>query len=230
MGRPRVNHSMDAILGGAIAMLDRGGEAHLTLRGLAAHLGGGVGSLYWYVESKDELIDRATDHLTGQALAKVSGRPHGDDPIAHLRALGVALFDVLEAHPWMARYLMRDVDAQLNTLRYWDRVGQEIKRLGLPRADCFYGASAIVSFVVGAAAQMSYQGPTEDHPTRAEFLAHTVRAWSDLPADEFPYVHSMIDTFATHDDRDQFLFGLDLVIEGLRSRATRARGQQAQRT
>ena len=53
----------------AVALLDEAGEPALTFRALAARLGGGVASIYWYVASKDELLDRATDQVMGRVLA-----------------------------------------------------------------------------------------------------------------------------------------------------------------
>ena len=71
-GRPRTTrratHSLDQIVDTAIAMLDRDGTSGLTLRGLAAELGGGLGSIYWYVAGKAELLDLACDTLIGRAL------------------------------------------------------------------------------------------------------------------------------------------------------------------
>ncbi len=61
--RQRASHSMEAVLTEAVALLDEAGEPALTFRALAARLGGGVASIYWYVANKDELLDRASDHV-----------------------------------------------------------------------------------------------------------------------------------------------------------------------
>lgn len=66
----RVALSLDQILATAIAILDRDGPRGLTLRGLAAELGGGLGSVYWYVNGKDEVLTLACDALIGEALAR----------------------------------------------------------------------------------------------------------------------------------------------------------------
>src|ERR1700712_6067155 len=84
-GRRRASHSMEAVLPEAVALLDEAGEPALTFRALAARLGGGVASIYWYVASKDELLDRATDHVLGEVLAALEGRTGSDDAIDDLR-------------------------------------------------------------------------------------------------------------------------------------------------
>ncbi|WP_284327911.1 TetR/AcrR family transcriptional regulator [Demequina litorisediminis] len=52
--RRRASHSLEAVVAASVAILDESGEDALTFRALAARLGGGVGSIYWYVSSKDE--------------------------------------------------------------------------------------------------------------------------------------------------------------------------------
>ena len=85
--RRRASHSMEAVLTEAVALLDEAGERALTFRALAARLGGGVGSIYWYVSSKDELLDRAADHVLADVLGDVEKLPASDDPIDDLRAI-----------------------------------------------------------------------------------------------------------------------------------------------
>ena len=67
-GRQRASHSLDTVLAEAIAILDESGEPALTFRALAARLGGGVASIYWYVASRDELLDLATEEVMGRVL------------------------------------------------------------------------------------------------------------------------------------------------------------------
>ncbi len=59
-GRQRASHSLDTVLAEAIGILDESGERALTFRALAARLGGGVASIYWYVASRDELLEKVT--------------------------------------------------------------------------------------------------------------------------------------------------------------------------
>ena len=54
---------------------------------------------------------------------------------------------------------------------------------------------------------------------REEYLARYAERWRALDADEFPFVHRIVDEFAGHDDTDQFRAGLDLLLAGLRLQA-----------
>ena len=91
--RRRASHSMDAVMTASVALLDEAGESALTFRALAERLGGGVGSIYWYVSSKDELLDRATDHVLAQVLSTTDRLGTSSDPIDDLRAIAALRTD-----------------------------------------------------------------------------------------------------------------------------------------
>src|SRR5436190_23690161 len=89
--RRRASHAMESVLAEAVALLDQAGESALTFRALAARLGGGVASIYWYVASRDELLDRAADHVLAGVLADVEQLADQDDPIDSMRVIAVTL-------------------------------------------------------------------------------------------------------------------------------------------
>lgn len=231
-GRARAQLSLDALLAGAIEILDADGESGLTLRGLAARLGGGVGSLYWYVRGKEQLLDLATDAVIGHVMDDIDAGdfPETDDidtRLASLREIGLILFRHLEAHSWAASFLLRDSEAQPNSLRYFDMTGRQLIPLGLTNQQMFHGASAIINYVVGMGAQMAVRSVPLDANGQPlgqdEFFEETVTRWAQLDRDEYPFMHRMIDEFRDHDDLEQFTAGLDLIIDGLRRQGETAR-------
>src|SRR5262245_58115959 len=130
-GRRRASHSMEAVLTEAVALLDEAGAPALTFRALANRLGGGVASIYWYVASKDELVDRATDHVVGAVLTEIEALPVSDDPIHDLRDMATTLFDAIVERPWLGAYFMRNTDLQVNALQLYERIGEQTLRLDL---------------------------------------------------------------------------------------------------
>jgi len=220
--RRRASHSLEAVLSEAVALLDEAGEPALTFRALAARLGGGVGSIYWYVAGKDELLDRAADHVMGDVLRATDDVIGLDDPIAELRAVAVTLFDAVERRPWLAAYFMTNTDVQPNTMRMYERLGRPLLRLNLTARQRFHAASAVVGFVIGTAADLGQQPPPEvvdGSIGRDEYIGRFAEDWRRLDPDEFPFVHEIVDEFARHDDTEQFRAGLDLILEGLRRQA-----------
>jgi AcrR family transcriptional regulator len=221
-GRRRASHSMEAVVTEAVALLDEAGEPALTFRALAARLGGGVASIYWYVASKDELLDRATDHVLGGVLVETEGFTGSADPIEDLRAIAVTLFDAIVARPWLGAYLMRDAGTQPNGLLLYERLGQQVLRLGLTPRQSFHAVSAVLGFVVGIATDLGQQAPREvldGEISAEEYMAQYAEHWRGLDPEAFPFLHHIVEEFAVHDDADQFRAGLDLLLAGLRLQA-----------
>ena len=221
-GRQRVSHSMDAVLTEAVALLDEDGESALTFRALAARLGGGVASIYWYVASKEELLDRATDFVLGGVLTTIEKMPESEDPVEDLRAMAVTLFDAIVDRPWLASYFMRNTDVQGNSLRLYEKLGQQTMRLDLTARQRFHAVSAVVGVVVGTAADMGQEPPAEvldGSVDREQYLERFADTWRSLDPEEFPFTQEIVEEFSGHDDSEQFLAALDLTLAGLRLQA-----------
>ncbi|MFF4554491.1 TetR/AcrR family transcriptional regulator [Streptomyces sp. NPDC001422] len=213
---------MESVLTEAVALLDEAGASALTFRALAQRLGGGVASIYWYVASKDELLDLATDHVMGSVLADVEKLPSSDDPIDDLRAMALTLFDAIVDRPWLGAYFMRNTNIQSNSLRLYERLGRQTLRLDLSAHQRFHAVSAIVGVVVGSAVDMGQEPPQEildGAVDRDEFLGRYAAAWRELDPEEFPFVREIVDEFDGHDDIDQFRSALELTLTGLRLQA-----------
>ncbi|MFB7245613.1 TetR family transcriptional regulator [Streptomyces populi] len=213
---------MESVLTEAVALLDEAGAPALTFRALAQRLGGGVASIYWYVASKEELLDRATDHVVGAVLTDIEALPGSDDPIDDLRAMAVTLFDAIVRRPWLGTYFMRNTDIQGNALRLYEKLGQQTLRLDLSAQQRFHAVSAITGVVIGSAVDLGQEPPEEvldGTVTHDEFLSRFAQAWRELDPEEFPFVHEIVDEFDGHDDVDQFRSALELTLAGLRLQA-----------
>ena len=60
--------------------------------------------------------------------------------------------------------------------------------------------------------------PGTDQADRAKFLGTVAAAWAELDPDEYPFTRSAADRLREHDDRAEFLAGLDLVLAGIVAR------------
>ncbi|MFE2581791.1 TetR/AcrR family transcriptional regulator [Streptomyces sp. NPDC059378] len=213
---------MESVLTEAVALLDEAGAPALTFRALAQRLGGGVASIYWYVASKEELLDRATDHVVGAILADIEDLPGSDDPIDDLRTMALLLFDAIVHRPWLGAYFMRNTDVQGNSLRLYEKLGRQTLRLDLTARQRFHAVSAIVGVVIGSAVDMGQEPPEEildGAVSREEYLGRFAQTWRELDPEEFPFVHEIVDEFDGHDDVDQFRSALELTLTGLRLQA-----------
>jgi AcrR family transcriptional regulator len=221
-GRQRASHSLDTVLREAIAILDESGEPALTFRALASRLGGGVGSIYWYVGSRDELLELATEEVMGRVVADSEPLTHGPDPIANVRAIALALFDEFVRRPWFGQFMLRNNGMQPNSMAMFERLGQQLMRLDLTPRQQFHAVSSIVSYVVGVAIDLAEPPPKEfleSGMAPDAFLAMLGDRWRALDPDRFPFAHRVAGEMATHDDIDVFRSGLDLLLDGLRLQA-----------
>ena len=50
---------------------------------------------------------------------------------------------------------------------------------------------------------------------RAEFLDSVARAWEALDPDDYPFTRAVADQMRAHDDREQFLTGINIVLTGI---------------
>ncbi|MGW6708634.1 TetR/AcrR family transcriptional regulator [Streptomyces sp. NPDC054956] len=84
----------------AVRLLDAEGLARFSMRRLAAGLGVTAMSLYWYVDTKHDLLELALDSAQGE-LARPAGAPAEGWP-GRLRALARGYRGLLVDHPWVA--------------------------------------------------------------------------------------------------------------------------------
>lgn len=235
----RATHSLEQILSTAIEILDTEGTKGLTLRRLAAELGGGLGSIYWYVDGKDEVLSLARDAAVGAAMeaADLGGSPAGPDletsdpvivdAVGDIRRTALALFEQTQLHPWLAPLLHTQTTFTPSSLRFWERIGRPLARMGLSPLEQFNGSTAISGYVTGVAAEMSAQDLRADLTRpKDEQLGEVIDRWLETDPDEFFWIHSMADQFRHHDDDEQFAAGLDLLLGGLVRQAVSRRPPQ----
>ncbi|MEV6866854.1 TetR/AcrR family transcriptional regulator C-terminal domain-containing protein [Streptosporangium subroseum] len=203
------------VIAAAVALLDEHGERGFTFRLLAERLNTGTGALYWHVANKDELVALAADQVLGHALA-AAPRPTGG---AGLRALAIAVFDALDRHPWAASHVTAPATLA-NALRLFDRIGTLVARTGLLAERHFAVSTAIFYYITGVSAQIIAPGTTVGATTsRDAFLAQTAERWEKLDPADYPFLTRATTDLRDHDDRDQFIAGLDLLLDGLNTTA-----------
>lgn len=102
------------------------------------------------------------------------------------------------------------------TPRIFDGVGRHVRALGVPERGWFTATSALVHYVLGAAGQNAANVHTAGAPAdRSAFLDSVSTAWEALDPDDHPFARAVADQMRDHDDREQFLDGLDLVLAGI---------------
>jgi AcrR family transcriptional regulator len=196
----------------AIEILDAGGEDALTFRALTTRLATGSGAIYWYVASKDEMLAAATNDVITQAVSKVE---RTTEPRATIRAVALSIFDVLDAHPWIGTQLSR-APWQSAVLQIFECVGEQCQALGVPEEAQFHCAAALINYVLGLAGQYAAVARLMTRETnRSAFLEQVATQWAQVDPAAYPFVHQVAAQFREHDEREQFLAGIDLILAGI---------------
>jgi AcrR family transcriptional regulator len=204
--------SRERIVDAAIALLDAEGERGLTFRALAARLATGPGAIYWHVANKSELLVAASDAVVARALAGV--RSHAT-PRKAIRSIAMSVFAAIDAHPWLGAELSRG-PWQTAMLQLFERIGREVQALRAPRRTQFTAASALASYIVGVGGQNEINGRSlEPREDRDDLLEAESARWQALDAHAYPFTRSVATRLRNHDDRTEFLAGIDLILAGI---------------
>ncbi len=216
-GTPRREQSLsrDSIIEAAIELLDASGEAGLTFRALSERLATGAGAIYWHIADKSDLLTAACDAVVARTLAEAAVEAK---PEAAIRAVALGLFDAIDAHPWVGSALMR-APQHLPLVRILERLGQQLDALGVAEDDQWAAGSALSSYILGVSGQNAANAHVARQQAldRSTFLHEVAATWSQLDPAEYPFTRRMALRLPHHDDRADFLAGIDLILAGLRA-------------
>jgi AcrR family transcriptional regulator len=204
--------SKERIVEAAIEILDTEGESALTVRALTARLTTGAGAIYWHVADKNDLLAAATSDVIARVM---TGVVSGTEPREAIRAIALGVFDAIAAHRWAGAQLSRE-PWHPAMLQIFEAIGEQLQPLGVPGPAQFDTASAFVSYILGLAGQ--YAAAARLFPPdmeRKAGLAAVAAGWGQLDPTEYPFVHQVAGQLADHDDREQFLAGINLILAGI---------------
>ena len=208
--------SREQIIDAAIALLDADGERGLTFRALAARLATGAGAIYWHIANKSELLVAATDAVVARSMGEDVAKA---TPRKAIHRLADGVFEAIAAHPWLGTQLSR-APWETAMLRIFERIGRQVQALGVRGTAQFTSASSLLSYILGVSIQNAANSQfarRELAPSmnRAAFLKTVSAQWKKLDASEYPFTRKVATQLARHDDRTEFLAGIDLILAGI---------------
>ncbi|WP_318205468.1 TetR/AcrR family transcriptional regulator [Streptomyces sp. SCL15-4] len=215
--------SRERIVTAAVELLDTVGEGGLTFRALSERLETGPGAIYWHVTGKTELLVAATDAVVATIVA---GDDTGATPQEAIRALALGVFDAIDAHPWLGTLLARlpRTPGRSPMLPVFERIGRQVRALHVPEAARFTAASALMAYILGVAGQNAANTRAARPDTdRTAFLDATATAWTELDPDRYSFTREVAGQLREHDDREEFLAGIDLILAGITAGGTGSR-------
>jgi AcrR family transcriptional regulator len=209
---PRTPLSRERVLRTAVALADERGTEELTMRKLAKELGVEAMSLYNHVANKGDLLDGMIDLV----FAEIEPPAAGGDWRAELRKRAVSTRDALLRHRWAVGQMEGRTSHGPSNMKVHDAVLGCLRAAGFSLEMTVHAMSMQDAYVYGFALQqtdMSSQTPED-------FAAVAQQQMVDY-ADVLAGYPNLVEVVGGHvakagyDYDSEFLFGLDVILDGL---------------
>jgi len=225
---PRAGLSADAIVAAAVRIADAEGLEAVSMARVAHELGFTTMSLYRHVASKEELLQLMWN---ASALGAEDLVIDGDGWRSRLREWAIIQRDMIDRHPWITQMPMAAPPVAPNSLHFVERGLETLDGTGLADADKLRILGMIASYTLSearmaadaarAAAQAAAAGGPSGTPVSFEALLREL-----VDEKTYPRLHRIAwaDTdLATASEREEFLFGIDRILDGVQSLMDRSR-------
>jgi AcrR family transcriptional regulator len=204
--------SRERVLETAVTLADRHGLESLSMRKLAEELGVAAMSLYYHVPNKVELLDGMIDLVFGEIEP-----PSLDlDWKTAMRRRAVSTREALNRHRWAVGQMEGRTTHGPANLRLHNDVLGCLRAAGFSLEMTVHAYSVQDSYIYGFALQETDMTPetSDDFAATAEQQMET---YKDVLAD-YPHLVEVVGGHvakAGYDYATEFLFGLDLILDGL---------------
>lgn len=185
----------------------------LTIRRLASELGVGAMTLYSYFRSKEEILDAIADYVMGNFRLPAAEET---SPAAVVRDLALAFLEMMREHPSIVRLFSTRVNATPESMSgAFEAVIGRLREAGFKDGGAVRVYGLIVQYSLGFA---SYQAPRpwgrRDLSGSEELRRQRRHFYAALPRDDFPNMVGLAEDVTALPGDDQFLFGLECLIDG----------------
>ena len=246
---PRPGLSADSIVDAAVQIADAEGLDAVSMARVAAKLGFTTMSLYRYVANKDELLQLMWNaSATGAETLVIEG----DGWRSRLRTWAIIQRDMLDLHPWVTHMPMAAPPLAPNSLHFVERGLETMDETGLPDSDKLRIIGLLSSYTLSearmaddakraalAAAETEAAGTERAGTEPAEPAGDTGDTGAEPPPDYGWLLRELVDerTYprlyrlawdpapdGQLTEREEFLFGIDLILDGAQALIDRADG------
>lgn len=99
----------------------------------------------------------------------------------------------------------------------YESISEQLRALNVPERALFDSAGVLVNYILGVAGQNAANARVlaSNNIDRSTFLAGVAAQWAQLDPARHPSVHRAVTQLRDHDDRAQFLAGVNLILAGI---------------
>ncbi|HET7171632.1 MAG TPA: TetR/AcrR family transcriptional regulator C-terminal domain-containing protein [Gaiellales bacterium] len=213
----RAGLTRDRVLATAVQLADEDGLDGLSMRKLAKRLGVEAMSLYNHIPGKERLLDGMVDLVFDEIEAPSTGGPWKDE----LRNRAHSTRAALRRHPWAVGLMEARPNPGDSNRRLHEAALACLRNAGFSVEESIHAYSVQDAYIYGYALQERTLGLD----TRDDWRAVATRQLGERgPApDAAPSTTEVLHHIAEHgfSHDEQFLFGLDLILDGLEQRLPR---------
>jgi len=217
---PRPSLSREQIVRAAIDIADAEGMETLSIRQIAAKLGVSTMALYWYVESKDDVLDLMID----AAYAEIQFPPQpSTDWRADCTNLAKHVRTVMRRHPWLAALSSNRPLLGPNALKLHEYLFATLSLLGLNPQITLELVDVVGAYLRGFVQQELGEAEAQ----RRSGLSETEWRMSVDPyihdhviaSGQYPHLADYFSHVEKWDNDKRFDFGLDFLLDSMSVRA-----------
>jgi len=221
---PKPGLSVEAIVTAAIRLADAEGLDAVSMARVAEQLGFTTMSLYRHVASKEELLQLMWNASAQGAEDLVLS---GDNWRDRLRAWAMFQREAIDRHPWITQMPMAAPPMAPNSLAFVEHGLGAMDETGLPDADKLRVIGLISSYTLSEA-RMAHDAARAARQARAAAGGAEVPAWTwealvreVVDEQTYPRLHRLAwsggigDDPSGFDEQQEFLFGLDRILDGV---------------
>ena len=217
--QPRLPLSRQRVLRAAINIADQSGIEALTMRRLAEELDAEAMSLYYYLASKEDLLDGIADAVVAEInddVGAIDVPSAGANWKTAVRRRILTARKVLLRHPWAPHVFETRTSTSPAVLLYYDGLLRLMTDGGFSYDLIHHALHALGSRALGFSQELfDPSAGTSDEETAAALqgmadrIPHLVAMYMEVAHDDPD------STLGWCDDQTEFEFGLDLILDGL---------------
>ena len=209
---PRTRLTRERVLQAAVALAARDGIESLTMRKLADELGAGAMSLYHYVPNKEQLLDGMVDIV----FSEIEPPSTDVDWKTAMRNRAISTREALARHPWAIGLMEGRTSHGPANLSLHDAVLGCLRAAGFSLEMTVHAYSVLDAYIYGFALQERDISPE----SADDFAAEAQRQMHEYEAvlAEYPHLVEVVGGYVAesgYDYASEFVFGLDLILDGL---------------
>jgi AcrR family transcriptional regulator len=212
--------SREQIVRTAMAILDAEGVSGLSMRKLGTRLAAGATSLYWYVDTKDDLIDLLIDEVWGEIDVPdpdLAGWRNGTMLFAH------SLRSAVLRHPWLPEVMYTRPSIGPHAMSLGSRGLVLFGAAGFSDHDIDLAMSSVMSYVLGTvSAEVATREMVRKSGQSEDTWVSEIMQQAEAVAGDYPEMQKSVRRRTAKDLdfglTENFVFGLDALLDGLEAR------------